>query len=213
MEILGSLAAFAWLVVTCAFVASFVPRLRDRMTRRIAVKRLRLGLGGAFVVLLLVIAATAPPEAGSPRKRSAASPPEQAESQAAATSGHGPAHKGNPESIEYELATIDASGYVPDDDIRVARFKSLLQQLSQTYSGTPQQIGDQTVKAHEMLKDRGVQESLVNIMTGMNQIFTTANHKQDYAGALTIYIGLRNKGESNSEAFRDLQDLVAHLGG
>jgi hypothetical protein len=183
------------------------------MTQRIALKPLRLGLGGAFVVLAYVIAATSPPEAGSPLKRSAAPPPAQAESEAAATSGHGRAEASKPESIEYELSTIDAGGYVPRDDITVARFKSLLHQLSQTYSVTPQQIADQTVKAKEMLKDHGVQESLLNIMTGMNQIFTTANHNQDYAGALAMYIELRDKGESNSEAFKDLQDLVAHLGG
>jgi hypothetical protein len=47
----------------------------------------------------------------------------------------------------------------------------------------------------------------------MNQIFATANHDQDYATALAMYIELRDKGESNSEAFKDLQDLVAHLGG
>jgi len=183
------------------------------MTRRVALKRLRLGLGAAFVVLVWVIAATSPPEAGPPQKQLAASPSDRAGSEATATSGHGSAKASKPESIEYELATIDAGGYVSHDDITVARFKSLLDQLSQTYSVTPQQIADQTVKAKQMLKDRGVQESLMNIMTGMNQIFATANHDQNYATALAMYIELRDKGESNSEAFKDLQDLVAHLGG
>jgi len=196
------------LLLTGLFLSTFVSRCRIFLgKRRFRYRRVRYGSLVGALVAFAIVGALAPkvPDSGKRIEAGSAS----ISSKTSASS----ARKSNPESIEYELATIDAGGYVPHDDIRVARLKSLLQQLSQTYSGTPQQIGDQTVKAQEMLKDRGVQESLVDIMTGMNQIFTTANHKQDYAGALAMYVELRDKGESNSEAFKDLQDLVAHLGG
>ncbi len=54
--------------------------------------------------------------------------------------------------IEYQLAVIDAGGYISDDDIRVTRFRSLLNQLTDTYDPTPTQFGDQTVAAQKMLK-------------------------------------------------------------
>jgi hypothetical protein len=116
-------------------------------------------------------------------------------------------------TIEYQLAVVDAGGYVPDNDISVARFRSLLEQLSQAYGGSDQQIADQTVKAQELLKNRGVKESLLNIMTGMNKLFPIAKHNQHYAEVLALYIGLRDKGESNEDAVKDLQDLVQHLSG
>ena len=72
------------------------------------------------------------------------------------------AHAGD--SLEYQLATINAAGYVSRDDITVARFRSLLDQLSTTYIENKQQIADMSVKAQQLLKKEGVKESLLNIM-------------------------------------------------
>ncbi len=114
--------------------------------------------------------------------------------------------------VEYNLAVIDAHGYVAEDDISVARFRRLLSQLSEKYTATPLQIGDQTVTAQNLLKKRGIQESLLNIMTAMNQLWPGVNKKQDYAGALSIYTQFRDQGESNDEATESLENGTRAMG-
>src|SRR5262249_40276114 len=74
------------------------------------------------------------------------------------------------EPIEYKLAVIEAGGAVPKDDPTVARFRSLLTQLSSSYIETPQRIANLTVWAQKELRKEGVQESLPNIMEGMSQV-------------------------------------------
>ena len=50
------------------------------------------------------------------------------------------------------------------NDIFVARFCSLLRQLSVKYVKNRQQITDMTVKAQQMLRDEGVREKMLNLM-------------------------------------------------
>jgi len=112
-------------------------------------------------------------------------------------------------SIEYQLAVIDAKGYVSKDHISVARFRSLLRQLSNTYVENRQQIADMTVKAQEILKkDEGIKESLLNIMEGMNQIFYKKIENQNYAEYIASYMALRTKGQSHLEAINGLKAII-----
>lgn len=62
------------------------------------------------------------------------------------------------ESLEYKLAVINAGRYVSQDHITVARFRSLLQQLSNTFIENKPQISDMTVKAQELLRKEGIEE-------------------------------------------------------
>ena len=74
------------------------------------------------------------------------------------------------ESVEYKLAVVDRGGYVAPDDVVVARFGSLLQQLGSKFGETPERIGDMTVACRNSLREKGVSESIVNIMEGMNRV-------------------------------------------
>lgn len=116
------------------------------------------------------------------------------------------------ESHEYQLATINASGYVSKDHITVARFRSLLDQLSSTYVENKQQIADMSVKAQQLLKKDGVEESLLKIMEGLNQLFASRIENQKYAEYAAAYVTLRSKGQSHSEAIRGLQAILRGLG-
>jgi len=93
-------------------------------------------------------------------------------------------------SIEYKLAVIDAGGFVPKDDLTVARFRSLLNQLSRTYVENKQQIADMTVTAQKLLRKDGVDESLLNIMEGLNQLFSKPLGNQKYAEYAVAYVTL-----------------------
>src|SRR5262245_6659508 len=74
------------------------------------------------------------------------------------------------ERIEYKLAVVDRGGYVAPDDLVVARFRSLLEQLSTKWRDTPQRLAEMSVKGRNLLRDKGVAESILNIMEGMNQV-------------------------------------------
>lgn len=116
-----------------------------------------------------------------------------------------------PKSMEYMLATID-KGYVSSDDIIIARFRSLLQQLDSTYVESKNQIGDMTVGIQKLIKDEGVNETLLNIMEGMNSLFSTRTENQNYAEYASAYGILRTKGQSHHEAIAGLRALIQSLG-
>ena len=85
------------------------------------------------------------------------------------------------EPLEYKLAVIDAGHSVPKDDITVARFRSLLRQLSEKYVESPQQIADISVNAQALLRQEGVPERILNIMEGLNQVLITRIPNQRYS--------------------------------
>jgi hypothetical protein len=113
-------------------------------------------------------------------------------------------------SLEYKLATID-KGYVSNDDVSIARFRSLLQQLDTKYSESKQQIADMSVKAQSMLRDKGLKESLLNIMEGMNKLFSSPADLI-YAEYMAAYVTLRDGGQSHNEAIKGLQTILQSLG-
>jgi hypothetical protein len=111
-------------------------------------------------------------------------------------------------STEYKLASLNAGRYIPENDISVARFRSLLKQLSSTYIEDETKIADITVSAQSLLKNNGINESLINLMEGMNQLFTTKNDNQKYAEYISAYCVFRNKGQSHYESIQTLQAMI-----
>jgi hypothetical protein len=99
------------------------------------------------------------------------------------------------------LAIIDGDS----TDLKIARFRSLLVQLSDKVGASQQQISDTTVKAREELTKRGVQESLLNIMEGLNQIISQKLKPELYPTCVTTYISLRTEGQSHRQAVATLQ--------
>jgi hypothetical protein len=114
--------------------------------------------------------------------------------------------------LAYKLASIDAGYHVPEDHITVARFRSLLEQLSGKYIETDQQIANMTVKAQRLMRDEGVEEKLLNIMEGMNRLFVSEQPNMSYAEYASAYVVLRNKGQTHDETIKGLHDLLAALG-
>lgn len=118
------------------------------------------------------------------------------------------------ESLEYKLATLNHNGYVAPDDVTVARFRFLLTFLSTKYGETPERIGDMSVMGRKLLLEKGVSESLLDIMEGMNQIVDGpgAYGKDPYANFLTLYVALRAAGKSHDFAIDNLRGVIRELG-
>ena len=113
------------------------------------------------------------------------------------------------ESLEYKLASLDNGGPVRAGDVSVARFKSLLRQLSETYVEDKEQIANMTVRIQQVLTKDGVKESLRNIMEGMNRVFDGPNSGQKYGEYGAAYAVLRIKGQSHREAVEGMRELAS----
>ena len=124
--------------------------------------------------------------------------------------GHSAA--GTDYSLEYKLAVIDAGGWVADDDLRIARFRSLLSQLAEKYVEDREQIANMTVKSQQLLQAEGIDERMLPIMEAMNQVFVGKMENQQYAEYLGIYVSLRRQGKSHQETLSGLQALLRTLG-
>jgi len=119
--------------------------------------------------------------------------------------------KAEPIPVERKLAMID-KGYVSEDDIIVTRYRSLLLDLADTYSGTKQQISDTTVMGQKLLKEKyGIKESLLNILGDMNQVTVTKTNP-NYAEYATAYVHLRKTGMSRQMAIRGVEDYLKSIG-
>jgi hypothetical protein len=110
--------------------------------------------------------------------------------------------------IEETLAIIDR---VQFDAIKVKRFRSVLNQLASKYPENQQQIGDMTAKAYQILEGKGVSESLLNIMEGMNLVCPTHSPKgYNYSTTISMYMVLRDTGRSHQNTIEDMADILSN---
>lgn len=115
-------------------------------------------------------------------------------------------------SLEHDLAVINAKGYVADDDITIKRFRALLRQLDATFPEDQQQIADKSVWAINRLEEDGIDQSLLELMEGMNQLFSRPVKNQEYASYLASYLTIRLAGKSHAECVEGLKALIHGLG-
>lgn len=115
------------------------------------------------------------------------------------------------ESLEYMLAVVDF-GYVDRGDIRIARFRSLLEQLSATFVESPEDIAGKTTKAKQMLEEKGISEKMLNMMEGMNRLFAEPFPNQRYSEYMGLYVVARNDGATHEEAIEGINSLLEAFG-
>jgi hypothetical protein len=112
---------------------------------------------------------------------------------------------------EKQLAFLDNpnSDWYHLDPMVVARFKSLLGQLSHEYNATPKDIANWTVKAQGVLEEEGIPETLLSIMEAVNRIAVGLgpDFNATYHDMAVAYITLRIKGFSGQEAIDGIHEL------
>lgn len=102
------------------------------------------------------------------------------------------------ESMKYRLACIDAGYNLPRNDGSIEKFRILLQKLNAKFIENEKQIGDISISIKFLLRDEGIQESLLNIMKGMNQLFFGTPEDMKYADYTRLYLNMRKKGYSHN---------------
>jgi hypothetical protein len=117
------------------------------------------------------------------------------------------------ESLEYKLAVVDAGGYVRPDDLTVARFRSLLDQLSAKYVENRTQIADMSVTGQKLLREKGVSQSIQSIMEGLNGVLDGPLGNQKYAEYIALYVQLRDSGKGHDAAVATLRGALQELTG
>jgi hypothetical protein len=103
------------------------------------------------------------------------------------------------------LATIDGN---ERDSVKINRYRSLLEQLDQSFVETPQQIANVSASAKEQLEKEGVSEGVLPIMEAMNSVLLVPIENQKYAEYTAMYMTLRTKGQSHEEATRGIRALI-----
>ena len=91
-------------------------------------------------------------------------------------------------SMQYMLATINAGGYVPEDDVTVYRFRYLLNSLEKKTKNSKQEIGDMSVAVVTKLKEKyGKEKKLLDFMEEMNDTIPDGL-EMEYAEVLALYL-------------------------
>lgn len=68
----------------------------------------------------------------------------------------------------YVLASLDNGQAMPDDDPRISRYNSVLDEIRSKCSNTPQEISDVTIDVVMTLKRKGVQIDIYELMQRIN---------------------------------------------
>ena len=106
------------------------------------------------------------------------------------------------------LATIDGND---GDPLKVNRYRSLLDQLDDSFVETPEQIADMSANAKAELGKEGIAESVLPIMEAMNTILSVPVANQKYAEYTAAYMTLRVKGQTHEQATSGLRALLASI--
>ncbi len=116
--------------------------------------------------------------------------------------------KAQTNSMAYNLAVIEAGYKVDTNHNYVKRFKSLLEKLDGKYEENEEEIGNISANVKKILEEeKGIEETLTNIMEGMNLVFgSTASVK--YAEAVSSYIILRDNGYNHDKAVDGLKNVL-----
>lgn len=108
------------------------------------------------------------------------------------------------ETLEYKLAVLNTGGLMGEGD--AAHFRSLLDQLSNSYGEDQQQIANISLIACNRIRHCDINESLLNIMEGLNDLSVYGDLKnKKYAEFAVEYATLRMAGQLHQEAIGGLQ--------
>ena len=75
-----------------------------------------------------------------------------------------------PASLHYKLAVIDRGGYVDPADPIVLRYQIALNDAVKVSGETATEVADMTVKAQELIRKKGQDGTLLQLMTGVAEI-------------------------------------------
>lgn len=109
-------------------------------------------------------------------------------------------------SAPMEVLMARIQGY-SGDAMKVARLRSLLDQLSSSFQMSRDLVGDQTYVMQKRLAANGVAVDVIDIMEGINQL-ASIKTGGTYAEYLAYYTLLREKSFSHGDSMETLMALA-----
>jgi hypothetical protein len=97
--------------------------------------------------------------------------------------------------LEYKLAVVHTGGYVNEDDPIVQRFAGALDRLEAKCPESRQQLADMGVKGRALLRDKGLDESLLAVLENWRAAIpeeTQDGQLGPCGDILALYITLRS---------------------
>jgi hypothetical protein len=94
-----------------------------------------------------------------------------------------------PDSVEYKLATLD-NGYVEENDSIINSYKILLDKLEKKTVNTRIDIADITVTAQKLLKEHGIDKSLLGILKDFDNSIPASSPKLKLEEVASLYMVL-----------------------
>ncbi len=85
------------------------------------------------------------------------------------------------------MASIDSGGTISADDPSVVQYQTLLDSLHNKTGDSEQAISDETVKGQQILHDKGINITLLDLMKAMDKA-TSKSYHVHYAEALAALI-------------------------
>lgn len=114
--------------------------------------------------------------------------------------------------LEYQLVIIETGKFPSENDIMLSEFRRLLDSLSETFIENEQQIADMTVTSWQALIEKNIYVSMLQMMDGIDQIFSEKIENQQYAEYMAAYMTLRMDDQSHSEAILGLNAILEEFG-
>ena len=105
------------------------------------------------------------------------------------------------------LAKLDGASR---DELKSARFRTFVADLSAKYNETPMGITDKTYVTHTSLKETGIGESSLEILEAMNRTSNFRHANDAYAEHLAVYSVLRQSGQSSTDAVEATSGMKVH---
>jgi hypothetical protein len=96
-------------------------------------------------------------------------------------------------SLEYKLAVINAGGIVSQDDPSIGQFRSLLGSIASKCPSSPEDIADVAVAAQKIMKEKGLADSLLEVMEALDRSIPPGNGI-DIKEVASAYVVLRTGG-------------------
>lgn len=112
-----------------------------------------------------------------------------------------------PKTIEHQMAIVDKGSFVPENDPSVMEYRKLLDGITLKVNENEQQIGDMVAKTRDLLNEKGFQSSLMEIMTGMNEVLYASSKQRSLKSILGAYCTFRAEGITHKESVAMLKGL------
>jgi len=128
----------------------------------------------------------------APAKQLAPKPEPEPEPKPAPKSKSQPAPNSATRTVAEKLATIEANA--PPDESLIEEFDEALARLEPVCRNQPIKLSDDTVVAHELLAEAGIDESYLSILQHVRQAIPSDTPASDCTQIFASYVTLRKGG-------------------